>query len=85
LGRKGAVLVGHDFGAIAVWAAAVIDQREGTGLLSRVVGEAVPPPKAIAWKPALIFKARHVVYYNTPLLDVVRGTKVVRKSTALPF
>ncbi len=75
LGRTGAVLVGHDFGALAVWAAAVIDQREGTGLVSRVVGEALPPPKAIAFKPGLVFKARHMVYYNTPLLDTVKGTK----------
>ncbi len=43
--RTGAVLVGHDFGAIAVWSAAIIDQKEGTLLVSKVVGEAVPPPK----------------------------------------
>jgi hypothetical protein len=58
LNRRGAVLVGHDFGAMAVWAAAIIDQREGSGLVAKVVGEAVPPPKAIAFKPGLIYKVK---------------------------
>lgn len=58
LGRKGAVLVGHDFGAMTVWAAAIVDQREGSGLVAKVVGEAVPPPKAIAFKPGLVYKVR---------------------------
>ena len=75
LGKSGAVLVGHDLGAMAVWSAAILDQREGTNLVAKVVGEAVPPPKAIAMKPGLIFKARHMVYYNTPVLDTVKGTK----------
>jgi pimeloyl-ACP methyl ester carboxylesterase len=75
LNKTNAVLIGHDFGATAVWSACVMDQQEGTGLVSKVIGEAVPPPKAIAFKSALIYKARHMVYYNTPLLDTIKGTK----------
>ena len=75
LEKKQAVLVGHDFGAVAVWAAAIMDQQEGSQLVSKVVGEALPPPKAIAVKPGLVFKARHMVYYNTPVIDTVKGTK----------
>lgn len=56
LQRRGAVLVGHDFGAVAAWAAAVLDQEAASGLVAKVVGEAVPPPKAMALKPSLILK-----------------------------
>ena len=43
--------------------------------LSQVICEAMPPPKAIEYKPSLFLKAWHVVYFNTPVLDVVGGTK----------
>jgi pimeloyl-ACP methyl ester carboxylesterase len=75
LGKTEAILVGHDWGAVAVWAAAALDQNEGTHLVYRVVCEAVPPPKAIALKPGLIIKARHIIYFNTPVIDTVGGTR----------
>jgi pimeloyl-ACP methyl ester carboxylesterase len=75
LGRSGAFLVGHDWGASAVYAAAAWDEIDNTGLVARVVGIAIPPPVAISFSASGLYKLRHFLYFNSPFVDVYKGTR----------
>lgn len=71
---KHVILVGHDWGAYAVYAAASLDQINGARRVARVVGIAVVPPRAISFSVKLLWTGRHFAYFNSPF-DQVAGTK----------
>ena len=73
LGGDGdAVLVGHDWGALASYAA-VHDTRDGAALWRRVVTMAVPPPGAVAagfLSYEQLRKSWYMFFFQSPLADM---------------
>ena len=61
-GTEGAVVVGHDWGASAVYAAAAKSSAKIHGL----VALAIPHPRGVAGDPTALLKADHFLYYQLP-------------------
>ena len=64
-GADQAAIVGHDWGASAVYRAAM-DQPEK---VSALVALAIPHPIAIADDPTVLIKANHFIYYQFPTAE----------------
>lgn len=63
LGADSAVVVGHDWGASAAYAAAILDP----GKIDSVVAVALPHHRAIrSFSPRQIIAARHVLFFQLP-------------------
>lgn len=62
LGEESAILVGHDFGASAVYSAAGL----GPEKVRRLVTVAIPHPAAIQPRPSLLWGARHFLTHRLP-------------------
>lgn len=65
LGEDSAVVVGHDWGAYAAYAAAYLDPER----VSALVTVAIPPPGAVPLSPAILWGARHFLYLAKPSGD----------------
>lgn len=62
LGHKTAIIVGHDWGASAVYAAAAL----GPDTIDKMVAVAIPHPMAIKPSLGLAWKARHFFTFKLP-------------------
>lgn len=62
LGYEQAVIVGHDWGASAAYAAATAAPAKVRGLVSI----AIPHPLGIADDPSVLLQASHFIYYQLP-------------------
>ena len=62
LGEERAILVGHDWGATAVYGAAALDPSRA----SKLITIAIPHPAAIAPTPAKAWALRHFIAYKLP-------------------
>lgn len=70
LGRERAILVGHDWGASAVYNAAEMSPES----VERMVAVAIPHPATIAPGLGTIWRARHFITYKLPwAVSTVRG------------
>ena len=65
LGADTAAIVGHDWGASAVYRAAM----ERPEKISALVALAIPHPIAIADDPTVLIKANHFIYYQFPTAE----------------
>ena len=61
-GAHSAVVVGHDWGASAVYTAAAQNPSKIRGL----VALSIPHPRGIAGDPKVLLKANHFIYYQLP-------------------
>ncbi|PKQ02915.1 MAG: hypothetical protein CVT72_16155 [Alphaproteobacteria bacterium HGW-Alphaproteobacteria-11] len=64
LGEEEAVIVGHDWGAAAVYTAATADPAKVRAL----VALSIPHPLAIAGDPGVLLGAPHFIYYQLPFV-----------------
>jgi len=64
LGEEDAVIVGHDWGAAAVYTAATADPAKVRAL----VALSIPHPLAIAGDPGVLLGAPHFIYYQLPFV-----------------
>ena len=62
LGEERAIIVGHDWGASAVYGAAALDSSR----VSKLVAVAIPHPATLAPTPAKLWAARHFIAYKIP-------------------
>ena len=62
LGEQQAVIVGHDWGATAVYAAATAHPEK----IKALVSLAIPHPRGFAGDPTLFLAAPHFIYYQAP-------------------
>ena len=62
LGEQSATLVGHDWGGMAAYTAASMQPEK----IAKLVGVAVPPPRAFGTDPTIFVAAPHFVYYQLP-------------------
>lgn len=62
LGEKAAVVVGHDWGAAAAYAAAAL----GPAQVARLIVIGIPHPATVRWSPAKAWGVRHFVAYKLP-------------------
>jgi pimeloyl-ACP methyl ester carboxylesterase len=58
LGERHAILVGHDWGALAAYAAAALAPQS----IRLLITVACPHPRAIRLTPAMLWKARHLLF-----------------------
>jgi len=61
-GEDQAIIVGHDWGAIAVYEAAFVAPER----VSHLVALAIPHPRGIGQDPMVFWKAPHFLYYQSP-------------------
>ena len=61
-GAQGAVVVGHDWGAAAVYSAA----GENPAKISKLVALSIPHPRGFAGNPKIFLDAPHFLYYQLP-------------------
>jgi pimeloyl-ACP methyl ester carboxylesterase len=64
-GAQSAIVIGHDWGASAVYAAAA----ENPAKISRLVALAIPHPKSFAGDPTIFLNAPHFLYYQLPVAE----------------
>jgi pimeloyl-ACP methyl ester carboxylesterase len=62
LGEKGAIVVGHDWGASAAYAAAAL----GPSLVRKLVTVAIPHPASMVPSPRLLWSVRHFFRFQLP-------------------
>ena len=62
LGAREAVIVGHDWGASAGYAAANLEPAR----VSKLVTLAIPHPRSLRLTPPALWRARHFVYFQLP-------------------
>jgi pimeloyl-ACP methyl ester carboxylesterase len=62
LGYERAVMIGHDWGAITVYAAAV----RAPQAINKLVAVSIPHPVALAGDPSALWKASHFIKYQMP-------------------
>ncbi len=67
LGAERAVVVGHDWGAAAVYQAQALEPAK----LSAMVAMSFPVPGVVMTHPQLLFKTPHFVYYQFPWAEHV--------------
>lgn len=65
LGAQSAIVVGHDWGATAVYSAAA----ENPEKISRLVAVAVPHSRSFAGDPTIFLNAPHFLYYQLPIAE----------------
>jgi pimeloyl-ACP methyl ester carboxylesterase len=63
LGAPNAIIVGHDWGAAAVYSAAANDT---SGKITKLVAVAIPQSRAFAGDPSAFMEAPHFIYYQFP-------------------
>ncbi len=63
LGEESAIIVGHDWGASAVYRAAMLHPEK----VDALVALAIPHPVAIANDPSVLLGASHFIYYQLPI------------------
>jgi pimeloyl-ACP methyl ester carboxylesterase len=64
LGEKSAMVIGHDWGALASYVAASLAPEK----ISKLVISAIPHPRALGWSPRFFFRARHFFYLPLPII-----------------
>lgn len=62
LGEKSAIVVGHDFGALAAYTAASLYPEK----VSRLVTLAIPHPVTLKLTPGLLWRGRHIPRFKLP-------------------
>jgi len=62
LGEKTAIVLGHDWGAVAAYGAAAIGPRH----VSKLITVAIPHPATIKPTPSTAWRARHFMAYKLP-------------------
>ena len=65
LGEQSAIIVGHDWGASAVYAAVA----ENPAKISRLVAMAIPHPRSFVGDPTIFLNAPHFIYYQLPIAE----------------
>lgn len=60
LGEQQAVVIGHDWGALAAYAAATIDPSR----ISKLVTVAIPHPLTLRFTPRVLWRARHFITFQ---------------------
>lgn len=65
LGAPTAVVVGHDWGASAVYAAAAADPSR----IAKLVALAIPHPRGFVGDPTILIDAPHFLYYQLPTAE----------------
>lgn len=65
LGAESAVVVGHDWGATAVYAAATEDPSK----IAKLVAVSIPHPRAFAGDPTILLRVPHFLYYQLPTAE----------------
>jgi pimeloyl-ACP methyl ester carboxylesterase len=61
-GDEGAIVVGHDWGAAAVYRAA----SENPAKISKLVAMSIPHPRGFVGDPTVFWQAPHFLYYQLP-------------------
>ena len=62
LGAETAIVIGHDWGASAVYAAAT----KSPGKIEKLVAISIPHPKGLSGDPSALLEAPHFLYYQLP-------------------
>lgn len=65
LGYDRAVVIGHDWGASAAYAAAY----RSPAMVSRIIAVSIPHPIALAGDPSVLWKASHFLEYQLPFME----------------
>lgn len=65
LGGGPAIVVGHDWGASAVYTAAT----NSPGKVSKLVAMSVPHPRAVVGDPTILLEAPHFLIYRLPIAE----------------
>jgi len=64
-GAQSATVVGHDWGAAAVYAAAAKEPTK----IDRLVALAIPHPRGVLGDPTVFLRAPHFLYYQLPIAE----------------
>ena len=65
LGARSAIVVGHDWGASAVYSAAAENPQK----IAKLVALSIPHPRSFAGDPTILLEAPHFLYYQLPIAD----------------
>jgi len=65
LGARSAIVVGHDWGASAVYSAAAESPQQ----ITKLVALSIPHPRSFAGDPTILLDAPHFLYYQLPIAE----------------